>query len=393
MKLKLRNIVQTAITLTVVIICINYFLYINDFINFKILSMGDMNPYGGWSALKSAFTDISYKWRGLNKSIALTIAITVTALLMGRFFCGYICPIGALQDFFKYIGEKLGIKEVHLYRGKYFKPEIIKYFVFILVTILSILGIGKIISMYSPWVAYLNIFMGFNILRGTFVLVLIIVSSMFIKRIFCRCFCPLGALQGLIYAVGPLKINKNKQCNGCNKCLVNCPVDIENTEDSVMSPECINCLECTENVCINGGEGYSIKFASKKIRNKQYVSISIVIFFVIYIFLPMVTSNSDVKISESISNIKNGTFIGEGIGFGGKIEVQIYVYDNKINKINVEKHNETSGYYEEVFKNISREIVEEQNINIDSVSGATASSRGMKNAVKDALSKAIVSNK
>lgn len=391
MKLKHRNVVQTVISLTVISICIIYFLYINDIINFKILSLADMNPYGGWSALKSAFTEVSYNWRGLSKSISLTIAIAVAALLVGRFFCGYLCPIGALQDFFRYIGKKIGIKEVHLYRSKYFKPEFIKYFIFILVVILSILGMGKIISSYSPWIAYLNIFMGFKILHGTFVLALIAFTSMFIKRIFCRCFCPLGAFQGLLYAVGPLKISK--QCYGCNICLNDCPVDIESTEDSIMSPECINCLNCINNVCIKGCEGYSIKFVGEKIKSKKYVLISMIIFFVVYIFLPIFPLNQDVKISESMGIVKNGTYIGEGIGFGGEIRVEIYICDNKINKINIANHNETSGYYEEVFKNISREIVEEQSINIDSVSGATTSSRGMMNAVKDALSKAIVSNK
>jgi len=387
MKLKHRNVVQTVISLTVISICIIYFLYINDIINFKILSLADMNPYGGWSALKSAFTEISYNFRGLSKSISLTIAISVTALLMGRFFCGFICPIGALQDFFRYIGKKIGIKEIHLYRSKYFKPEFIKYFIFILVVILSILGMGKKISSYSPWIAYLNIFMGFNIFRGTFVLASIAFLSMFIKRIFCRCFCPLGAFQGLLYAVGPLKISK--QCNSCNKCLNDCPVDIESTEDSIMSPECINCLNCIDNVCIKGSEGYSIKFAGKKIKSKQYVLISMVIFFAVYVLLPIFSSNSNVKISESIGVVKNGTYIGEGIGFGGEIKVEIYICENEINRINIENHNETSGYYEEVFKDISREIVEEQSISVDSVSGATASSRGMMNAVKDALSKAI----
>lgn len=393
MKLKCRSIIQIIITLIIVVICIIYFLYINDFINFKILSIVDLNPYGGWSTLKSAFTDLSYEYRGLSKSISLTIAITVTALLMGRFFCGYICPIGALQDFFKYIGEKLGIKEIHLCRGKYFKPESIKYFVFILVLILSILEMGKVISTYSPWTSYLNFFMGFNLLKGTFVLFLIIVSSLFVKRIFCRCFCPLGAFQGLLYAVSPLKIKKNEQCDECRKCFKECPIDIENSEDNIISPECINCLECTNKECVKGNEGYSLKFAGKKLKNNQYVIISMVIFFVIYIFLPISSSHSEVKILESIGIVENGTYLGKGIGFGGEIEVEIYVYYNKINKIEIKSHNETSGYYESVFKSISREIVEKQNINIDSVSGATASSRGMLNAVKDAISKAIVSNK
>ena len=55
MKSKKRSLIQIAITILVILICIIYYLYINDIINWKILSLGDINPYGGWSALKSYF--------------------------------------------------------------------------------------------------------------------------------------------------------------------------------------------------------------------------------------------------------------------------------------------------------------------------------------------------
>lgn len=417
MKLKLRNVIQIIITLAVIAICFIYYLYIRDIISMKILSVGDMNPYGGWSALKSAFIDISYRFRGISKSIALTIAIISTSLLMGRFFCGFICPIGALQDFFKYIGKKLNIKEMHLGRSRHFNPEIIKYLILIFVLVLSILKMGIVVSVYSPWIAYLNIFMGFKFIRGTWILFLIIIVSLFVKRIFCRLFCPLGAVQALFYAIGPLKIVSSTGCKECKKCISNCPVDIDNAEyvektgntssfkninqikninnikDIEISPECINCLECTNSECFKGGEGYTIKFAGKTIKSISYVIISMIILLGIYFILPIVPLSTNNNIIEQIGIIENGTYIGESMGFGGKIIVEIYVSDNKINKIFVDKHSETSGYYEEVFKIISGEIVEEQNIGVDSVSGATVSSRGMINAVRDAVSKAIDRNK
>ncbi len=417
MKLKLRNFIQIAITLAVIIICCTYYMYIKDIISVKILSVGDMNPYGGWSTLKSAFTDITYSFRGISRSIALTIAILCTSLFMGRFFCGYICPIGALQDFFKYIGKKLNIKEIHFGRVRHFNPEIIKYFILIFVLVLSILKMGMVVSVYSPWVAYLNIFMGFKFIRGTLILFLIIILSLFIKRLFCRFFCPLGAVQALFYAIGPLKVVSSAGCRECKKCTIDCPVDIDNAEyvektkktinvsdfpnsnqtkdikNIEISPECINCLKCVNSECFKGGEGYTIKFAGKIIKSIPYVIISMIILLGIYFILPIMPLSKRSTIAERIGTIENGTYTGEGMGFGGKIEVEIYVNDNKINKIVVDKHSETSGYYEEVFEIISGEIVEEQNIGVDSVSGATVSSRGMINAVRDAVSKAIDSNK
>lgn len=111
MRLKKRSLIQLLITSFIVLNFVTYGLYINDFIDFKFLSIGDLNPYGGWSALKSSFTEVAYRLRGITKPIALTISIVVTATLFGRIFCGYICPIGAMQDFFKFLGSRFGIKE------------------------------------------------------------------------------------------------------------------------------------------------------------------------------------------------------------------------------------------------------------------------------------------
>ena len=52
-------------------------------------------------------------------------------------------------------------------------------------------------------------------------------------------------------------------------------------------------------------------------------------------------------------------------------------------------HNETPGYYEEVYKNMTVQIIETQSLNIDGVSGATVTSRAFINGVKSGLSQAL----
>lgn len=388
MKLKKRSIIQIAVTVMVVAVCIIYYLYINDYIHFKILSIGDLNPYGGWSALRSAFTDVSYRWRGISRSIALTAAISIIALSMGRFFCGFICPLGALQDFFKYLGTRIGIKEIKLSRGKFIKPEIIKYIVLIAVLAISILGFGNKVSQYSPWLAYLNLFMGISVNTGFVILILIVMSSLFIKRVFCRCFCLLGAFQSLLTAIGPSKISSSGKCNGCTYCLKECPVDIEKVNDMEVSPECIRCMECTEN-CLQDTDGYSLQFAGLKLHRRGYVSIAFAMLIVIYTLIPHIDSNVTNQAIAEISNLKDGIYNGTGTGFGGSIQVEVEVEDNKISGITVISHGETTGYYEEVLKTIPKEIVETQKLNVDAVSGATTTSRGFINAIKRAVVQAM----
>lgn len=384
MKIKRRSTIQLLITIYVILNCIIYCLYIHDLISFRLFSIGELNPYGGWTALKSAFTDVSYRWRGITRSIALTIAIGLSSLLFGRIFCGYICPIGALQDFFKFIGARLNIKEKRL-DVKVFKLELIKYFVLIIVLTLSILGLGYIISPISPWLGFLNIFMGFNIQIGSMVLFLIIVTSLFTKRMFCRIFCPLGAFQSLLYVIGPFKIHGDMECNNCTHCLKSCPVDIKGTDGGIISPECVNCLDCTESTCINKTQGYSLRIGKKILSSKKYIFLSMILILSMYIFLPLIKSNTVILALADIGNMQDGSYIGIGTGFGGIIQTQVVIEDSRVTEINILKHNETSGYYEEVFKNISKEYMRSQSLNVDVISGATATSRGFINAVKSGV--------
>jgi len=392
MKLKNRSLVQIAFTIIVMAIVIIYYLYINEYIDYKIFSIGDLNPYGGWSALKSFFTDVSYRFRGISYSMALTVAISITAFLFGRIFCGYICPIGAMQDFFKFMGNRLGLKEIRLPRWRYFNFELIKYLILILVLVLSILGLGHIISPLSPWVSYLNIFMGLSLKAGTIVILAIAFLSLFIRRLFCRVFCPLGAFQALLSAIGPSPLEIGENCGRCIYCMRNCPVHIERPKEREISPECIRCVQCINTPCIRGNEGYRIRLGKIIMKVKAYVSISLVIFIVIFIILPILGPKGSGEAMAKIEGLNDGTFTGTALGFGGNIEVELVVENRQIKDIKVLSHSETTGYYEEVFRSLSRDIIERQNLSVDAISGATTTSRGFLNAVRRGISKSLEGN-
>lgn len=389
MKIGKRSIIQIAFTLFTIITCVVYYLYINGLVDSKVLSIGDINPYGGWSALKSTFTDPSYKWRGISRSIALTIGISLVALLMGRFFCGYMCPIGALQDFFKYLGRRLGIRGRRLPRGSFFKPEVLKYLILLIVLILSILGLGNRVSFYSPWLAYLNLFLGFNLQVGFFILLIIASTSLFIKRAFCRLLCPLGAFQSLLTVIGPSGIYANERCGGCTYCLRDCAVAIDKPDNGEISPECIRCLKCVETKCIRHTEGYTLKFVRQILNRNSYIAISLTLIIGIYLFFPSIKANNNTQSIMDLGILKDGTYIGTGIGFGGRMQVEVIIRNGRIVDINPTDHNETIGYFEEVFRRISIDIIESQNFNVDAISGATATSRGFINAVKSGINQAL----
>ena len=121
----------------------------------------------------------------------------------------------------------------------------------------------------------------------------------------------------------------------------------------------------------------------------QYITISLILLISIYLLLPLIKPKASSQSIVDLDSLKDGTYIGTGIGFGGIMQVEVIVENNRIIEIYPISHSETTGYYEEVFKKISLEIIETQNLNIDTISGATASSRGFINGVKSGISQAL----
>ena len=89
------------------------------------------------------------------------------------------------------------------------------------------------------------------------------------------------------------------------------------------------------------------------------------------------------------TNYKDGTYTGEADGFGGTIQVEVKIEKNKIAEINVVSAEKEDGAYLSMAKDIIPKIIDAQSADVDTVSGATFSSTGIKNASEHALEKAV----
>ena len=86
------------------------------------------------------------------------------------------------------------------------------------------------------------------------------------------------------------------------------------------------------------------------------------------------------------TNYKDGTYTGEADGFGGMIQVEVKIEKSKIAEINVVSAEKEDGA---MAKDIIPKIIDAQNADVDTISGATFSSTGIKNASEQALEKAV----
>ena len=89
---------------------------------------------------------------------------------------------------------------------------------------------------------------------------------------------------------------------------------------------------------------------------------------------------------------KDGTYYGTGTGFGGTLKVKVEISGGKITDIQIMENQDGSEYISKASALINA-IISSQSTNVDTVSGATYSSVGIIQAVRDALSQAAVSGK
>lgn len=92
---------------------------------------------------------------------------------------------------------------------------------------------------------------------------------------------------------------------------------------------------------------------------------------------------------EILKYIHEGSYTGEGRGFSGPIRVRVTVRNHQIVKIAILEQQEVVEYWPRVREKIPQEILEKQHIDVDMVSGATYSSKGLIEAVTNALEKGM----
>lgn len=101
-------------------------------------------------------------------------------------------------------------------------------------------------------------------------------------------------------------------------------------------------------------------------------------------------SSTSVQAVEDPSAYKDGTYYGTGTGFGGTLKVKVEISGRKITSIQIMENQDGSEYISKASALINT-IIQNQSTNVDTVSGATYSSVGIIQAVRNALSQAAVS--
>ena len=102
-------------------------------------------------------------------------------------------------------------------------------------------------------------------------------------------------------------------------------------------------------------------------------------------------STPSIETVKEAETYKDGVYYGTGTGFGGTLKAKVEISGGKITSIQIVEHQDGSSYIQKA-SGLIAQIIASQSTNVDAVSGATYSSAGIIQAVRNALSQAAVTS-
>ena len=360
-----------------------------------------------FNALRDVVTALvtgTFALSALSGSLITLVAVVGVTALWGRFFCGYLCTFGALQELLAFAGRKLlpGLKKVPEKADKALKY--VKYGVLLAVVLLVWTLQLPVDSTLSPWGVFGALLSGnLGVMAdavptlGFGLLLAILIVSLFVERAFCRYLCPLGALFTPLSAGRLFRIRRMESaCTGCQGCTRACATGITVHEDScVRSGECIDCMKClaachpqalrTAPAPAVAGTVSALALCGLIEVGRIAVPEETTAPAVAYV--TDLSGGQVVSAEESspTSKYADGVYTGSGSGFRGVVSTQVTVEGGRITDVTILSSRDDSDFFQRAESGVIPAILQAQSVNVSAVSGATYSSRGILEAVADAL--------
>jgi polyferredoxin len=217
-------------------------------------------PFGGIETIVSFLTAGVFVPHVHSSNLVLAIAVLALAFLARGAFCGWICPLGFLQDLVAGFSASVQRHVPTAFRGmralrrkaaplavldrplRFLKYAVLAWAIWGT----AVFGV-MVFRDVDPWIALLDIG-GESVGFGTVILALTLLGSLFVDRPWCRYACPLGAANGLVARFSPVRLERSAAaCVDCNLCTRSCPMGLPvATATAITSVDCIGCLECVE---------------------------------------------------------------------------------------------------------------------------------------------------
>lgn len=225
----------------------------------------EMDPLVSFATAVSTHTVYRWLWRAM--------WILIPTLLLGRVFCGWICPFGTLHQFFGWIFNIRRNKD-NIDANRYRKAFHLKYYGLVIFLVLAAFGslqiglldpivimtrgmtttvgpaVDATVGPDMQWLAASPGAPDQRIFAGAWLIGLLFIGflamNMIIPRFFCRVVCPLGALLGAMSRWALWRIDRDvTKCTDCDLCLRHCE-GASDPQAALRKSECFVCFNCID---------------------------------------------------------------------------------------------------------------------------------------------------
>ena len=172
----------------------------------------------------------------------------MTLILWGRgIFCGWLCPFGALQELINEVARKLKIKQFEVPFAIHERLWAIKYMILLALFGISLesMTMAEKLAEVEPFKTSITLMFQREWWFVTYAVVLLVIS-IFTRKVYCRYICPLGAALAI-----PTKLRlfdwlyRRKECGDpCQLCAVECEIQAIHPDGRINANECHHCLDC-----------------------------------------------------------------------------------------------------------------------------------------------------
>lgn len=272
-KIWIRPIIQAFFLVLIALIAINHTLAEGGggIPLFSSASLHAICPFGGVVTLHQFITTGTFVKKIHESSVILFGLSYILAILFGPVLCGWVCPLGTIQEWFSKIGKKFFKKKFNRFIPyKYDKYlRFLRYGVLGWVVYMTAISGNLVFSEIDPYYALFNFWSGEVAVGGLIVLGITLVTSLFIERPWCKYACPLGAILGVTNLFRVFKIRRmSSKCTLCKACDTACPMNIAVSEKEVIRDhQCISCMNCTSEMDCPIDE--TVEFSTSLVRSRE----------------------------------------------------------------------------------------------------------------------------
>lgn len=275
-------------------------------------------PFGGLQALSTYLANNSLPCSMSSLQVMMGIVLAAAIILFSKLFCGYVCPIGTVQDILGKARRAMHIKGLKIRNGS-IADKILRIFKYALLfwIFYNTVGASELFCKnIDPYYAVATGFKGeITLWMSITALVLVLLGSFFVDMFWCKYLCPLGAISnslkfwlwigvlfGAYYVADVLGANipwavllgafcllgylleifhskpklqlmhvmKDEHlCNRCGLCIKQCPyhIDIKSFNNGrINSVDCTLCGDCVAS-CSSGALKMGV---SRRIKGKGW---------------------------------------------------------------------------------------------------------------------------